>query len=287
LPFGGATQAKGHGHSWVKPGTSGQDLIYAVGGCNGTCVLSYPNGAFIAALPTGGLGICSDTAGNVFISDDNQVVEYQHGGTSPIRTLSLPGNDAAGCSVDPGTNTLAVVFKGTSNDIALFANEKGSPTLLTTGIDSQYCGYDGSGNLFVDGFSNHQNKLVELTKGSSSFTLLTISNLPGIPGQVQWDGTYITYQSVTPPSISRLTVSGSSASIVGTTLFKSINKRTSASWLYNNRAIIPYYNRGPRVNLIGLWKYPKGGKVQTSIRHFASYQKRSIDFQAVTLSMAP
>jgi hypothetical protein len=208
-PMGNAdtAQTKADSHSWMPPNASGGALIYGVGGCGGTCMLSYPDGAFIAALPTAGLGLCSDRAGNVFISDDNEVVKYKHGGTSPVSTLSLPGNDATGCSVDSGTNTLAVVFKSTSSDIALFPNEKGSPTLLTTGIDSQYCGYDGSGNLFIDGFSNHQNKLVELTKGASSFTPLTISNLPGIPGQVQWDGTYITYQSVTPPSISRLTVS--------------------------------------------------------------------------------
>ena len=151
-----ATQAD-RGTSWIAPAKSSGALIYAVGGCGGTCVVSNPAGELVGTLPTGGAGICSDSGGNVFIADDNNVVEYAHGGTSPIATLSLPGDDAAGCSVDPTTRNLAVVFVGSGGDIAIFADAAGMPTLYNSGLESLYCGYDNNGNLFVDGFSGKAN----------------------------------------------------------------------------------------------------------------------------------
>jgi sugar lactone lactonase YvrE len=56
----------------------------------------------VASIHPGGNldGACSDSAGNVFVTNWTQVLEYQHGGISPVATLSLPGNQAAGCSVD-------------------------------------------------------------------------------------------------------------------------------------------------------------------------------------------
>jgi hypothetical protein len=73
----------------VFSGSNG-DLIYAVGGCDGTCVLSYPSGKLVGALNVSGGAICSDSAGNVFIVDSYVVTEYAHGATKPKATLSIP-----------------------------------------------------------------------------------------------------------------------------------------------------------------------------------------------------
>jgi hypothetical protein len=277
------------GKSWMLPGTSSGALIYATGGCGGTCVLTYPSGTFVGALPTGGASICSDQAGNVFIPADDTVTEYAHGGESPIANLTLPGDLAAGCAVDPVTNNLAVVFKGTGADVAIFANETGTPTLYGTGLDSLYCGYDGSGNLFVDGYAQTDYGLAELPKSSNSFTILSIPQVVGIPGQVQWDGSHITYEGRDPgdAQISSLSVSASTVSIVGTTKLKRARKRASQSWLYDGTALAPYNIVGSRTNVIGLWSYPKGGKPKHNIRQFGSFKKRTIDFQAVTVSVKP
>ena len=83
------------------------DLIYVTGGCDGTCVVSYPDGEIVGSLDVGfGLnsGVCSDSRGNVYIADNSTtssttnsaVVEYTHGGTTPIATFDLPGTTLRG-----------------------------------------------------------------------------------------------------------------------------------------------------------------------------------------------
>jgi hypothetical protein len=273
----------------MLPGPSSGALIYAVGGCKGTCVVSYPDLKLIGTVPTDGAAICSDSEGNVFIPKDGEVTEYAHGGTSPVAVLNLPGYSARGCGVDPATNNLAVVFSASDADVAIFANEQGSPTLYQSHIGSEYCGYDDSGNLFVDGNNGQNYALSELPRGGTEFTTLSISDLVGGPGQIQWDGSYITWEGRGNPvvTISRLAISGSTATIVGTTRLGSIRHRGSQSWLYGDKIIVPYFDRGSRFNIIGVWNYPKGGKVRQTIRKFDSYAKRTISFQGVTLSVQP
>jgi hypothetical protein len=266
-------------------GSSG-NLLYAVGGCGGTCVVSYPDGQFVGALPTGGSAICSDGQGNVFISDEYDVVEYAHGGTTPIATLNLPGNLADGCSVDPKTNSLAVVFKGNGADIAIFTNETGSPTLYGSNTDSLYCGYDDAGNLFVDGYKDKQPALSELPSNGTSFKPLRINRYIGAPGQIQWDGTYITYEAVDTGKIKRLTISGSTATVTGTTSLRRVSRRGGgASWIYGTSVIVPFPLHGAQSKTIGIWQYPKGGKPAKLIGRFGTFKQRDMHFQGVTISV--
>ena len=71
------------GKSWMLPGASSGDLIYATGGCGGTCVISYPDMKLVGDLPDSGVAICSDAQGNIFLPKDGKVVENAHGGTLP------------------------------------------------------------------------------------------------------------------------------------------------------------------------------------------------------------
>jgi hypothetical protein len=279
-----------HGKSRMRPRTSSGALIYAVGGCNGTCVLSYPSGAFVQALPSGGAAICSDSAGNVFIPGDSKVVEYAHGGTSPIVTLTLPGDIAGGCAVDPGTHNLAVVIGGSSDgDLAVFANATGTPTVYSTGLHSEYCTYDRDGNLFVDGYSQADYALAELPKNGDSINIFPLDQSLGYPGELQWVNSYLTYESTdaTNPKISRLSVSGSNVTVKGSTPLRNAIRKLTQSWVYGDKILVPFNKVGSRVNLIGIWKYPKGGKATHIIKNFGSYQKRTIFFQGVTVSVAP
>ena len=168
-------------------------LIYAVNGCGGTCVLSYPDGKLVGEL-TGvqGLAACSDSKGNVFISEQSDVVEYAHGGTSPIATYNTAYNPPSGCSVDPESGDLAVVNGGY---VAVFPAGSKNPTSYDTMLNAQYCGYDNDGNLFVDGFDGQSVGLSELPKGSDGFEMLSFEQNYGDPGQIQWDGKYLSYES--------------------------------------------------------------------------------------------
>src|SRR5579863_4497346 len=62
------------------------------------------------------MGLCSDASGNVWITDgkNQNIVEYAHGGTSAIGTVSDSGYAPYACSVDPTTGNLAVSNHGAS-----------------------------------------------------------------------------------------------------------------------------------------------------------------------------
>lgn len=279
MPQYAAAQVKAH------RATSG-DLIYATGGCGGVCVLSYPQGRLIGVITTSGNvgGACSDKLGNVFVTNWSYVLEYPHGGTSLIGHFNLQGDHAQSCSVDPTTNNLAVVFRATNGgDVAVYANEGGAPAIYSSGIDSAYCGYDNAGNLFVSGYRKKRAGLSELV--GDHFVSLSISGRLGEPGQVQWDGSYLTYENRAPKaaSISRLTLSGSLATVVGTTRLDGKMKGPLQSWIYDGRILVPYSD-GLRTKKIGLWSYPRGGKAISVI----TFRKRaSYRFQGVTVSVAP
>jgi hypothetical protein len=261
----------------MKSGSSSGDLIYAVGGCGGTCVLSYPAGTLVGALNAGGnfSAICSDAAGNVFITQGGTVVEYAHGATTPTRTIVLPGGMALGCSVDPTTNDLAVVdrHQNPDSDIAVFPNETGKPLAYLSGLNSNYCGYDGEGNLFVNGDIEEQGDgISELPKGQSAFNTAVLMPIKvGVPGQVQWDGKQMTWEGISRGEIkiSRLKVSGSQILVAGATHFR-IGRGATQSWIDGSHVFIPYVSRGRngRPNKIGVWKYPAGGKSIVSYKDF-------------------
>ena|ERR1700729_4426151 len=273
--------------SWMLPEAKSEDLVYAEGGgCGGVCILSYSDGMLVGSIAlSGGVGgDCSDSQGNVFITNGTQVLEFAHGGTSPIATLALPGTDAVACGVDPKTGNLAVIFGGGSaGNIAIFANATGSPTLYTAGIGPYFCGYDNNGNLFVDGLYSRQIALVELLYRSASFTPLTINGDVGDPGQIQWDGSYITYEGRVPHhiKISRLSVSGTTVNVVGTTHLKDV-RFAHQSWLAASRVILPYSTQGFDSNKISVWRYPKGGKAVVKFGNFG----QQTQFLGVTLSKA-
>ena len=274
------------GKSWMLPEAKTEDLIYAVGGCGGTCVLSYPKGRLVGEL-TGveGLADCSDTKGNVFISEATKVAEFAHGGTSPIATYGVAHTPAFGCSVDPESGNLAVVNEGW---VSVFPPGSQSATSYNSSLDASFCGYDNAGNLFVDGTDGPNSALAELPNGGSAFEGLTLDQSVGAPGQVQWDGQYLTYESNSDAqaTISRLSISGSSAEVVGQTHLKKIRRWLWQSWIYKDSVVAPYSNRGAHGNIIGLWKYP-GGSSTKIVTDFGKFDRKTFGFSGATISVAP
>jgi hypothetical protein len=268
-PTGGAPQAPttaAHGKSWMLPEAKNEDLIYATGGCGGTCILSYPDGKLVGTLDVGDAGVCADSAGNVFIANETNLFEYAHGGTSPIATLSVSGGVIGGCSVDATTGGIAATVEQSNNyNVAVFPNGSGSPaTYLIADLDVQFCGYDNQDNLFVDGYGK-PTALYELPEGTSTFINISLNpSLTVRPGQVQWDGKYITVEGL------------------GTTTFKGITRDASQSWIENNRIFIPYGSRGSGINKtkVGVWKYPAGRKNEQLIKQVTSRP----DLQGVAFS---
>ena len=223
-------------------------FTYVSGGCDGVCVLAYPTGDLIASIRLKGTkeGACSDSAGNVFITNDTQVVEYAHGGTTPIATLALPGAAATGCAVDPTTGDLAVVFNASGTGVGVFPHASGPPTIYGAGLLPVYVGYDDNGNLFASGYGvSNAPGISELAKGSSGFSVLSVKGTLGEPGQMQWDGHYMTYESRTKGSIKilRLKILGSTATVVKTKQLKGISAQAYQSWIYKDDNLSPLWQR--------------------------------------------
>jgi hypothetical protein len=275
-----------------NPQTSSGDLVYATGACGGVCVFSYPSGKLKhkISLTYPVAGVCSDSNGNVFVTnyEQPQVLEYAHGGTTPIGTLTVPGSGTAACGVNLKTSDLAVVFGGDGYDnIAMFKNETGTPTIYSTGYGAAFCGYDNNGNLFVSGRDNGLSILSELPYGSSTFMQISFyAKGGGGPNQVQWDGHYMTWETFgrKDTSILRFTLSGSVATVTGKTHLRGPQWITQ-SWIAGDRVIVPYASQGGATNKIGVWRYPKGGRILAKFGNFG--QNANTRVLGVALSVAP
>jgi hypothetical protein len=246
------------------------DLLYLTDSASGQVfVYSYPGGKLEGQLTgdEGPVGDCVDASGNIWIPDASRsmILEYAHGGTSPIRVMSLEGTVPNDCSIDPTTGNLAVP---TLTNIMVFTRARGKPTfyLDSTMPAVYYGGYDNKGNLFVDGLTGQGSfQLAELPKGSASFTNLVLppSSIEA-PGYVAWDGKYVAVGDSVSNKIYQVQVTGSDATIVGSSLlsgahapwyvfgFPSVNK---GDWDKQDKSIIAD-DDGTGV---GVWTYPAGG----------------------------
>ena len=265
MPQSYATATHGErGGSWMRPEAKSEDLLYVSSETSGDVyVYTYPQGNLVGTLAglTGvPAGECVDSSGDVFVTAVGQesdptstIYEYAHGGTTPIASLNDPGL-ANGCAVDPTSGTLAVVNPAdysSSNpyphhgDVAIYTDAQGTPTMYYSSefVGFVFCGYDDKGNLYLsasNGEYGNQLQLARLASGSGSFELIDL-NAKLYTGflfgsSVQWDGKHMTVSSDHNPqheavSVYRLSISGSSARVIGTTSLSSRKERHAGqSW---------------------------------------------------------
>jgi hypothetical protein len=293
-----ATRAE-RGKSWMKPEAKSEDLLYiAAGLADGVVyVYTYPQGRLVGTL-TGfsePFGECTNSTGDVFIvassnsSDSTTIYEYAHGGTSPIATLSDP-NVAFGCAVDPKTGNLAASGDG----VAIYQHATGNPTMYySSAFGFYYCGYDNEGNLYLSGTNRHygnQAQLFRLSSGSTEFEQVSLNEklyAYSLWPSVQWDGKHMTVTSNPdrkPLLIYRLHISGSSATIVGTTeVSGSKNHYNGQTWIQRETIVgTGYAERGNESAF--LWPYPTGGVARRQINKVGNV--RYPELSGVTVSHA-
>ncbi|HLY03847.1 MAG TPA: hypothetical protein VKR56_15280 [Candidatus Cybelea sp.] len=274
--------------SWIRRGSSSGDLLYASDNGGVIWVFSYPQGILVGEVQlneTGYGSLCSDSEGDIFVPEDSpqpEILEYAHGATQPIATLSDPDAEPYGCAVDPTTGNLAVTSlegpSGQTGSVAIYKGAGGNPETYSAPDFTYYtfCGYDDSGNLFIDG--SRTNLIAELSFNSSTFADIWL-NRHAASGQVQWDGKYITLADIGRESIYRITVSGSEGKIVGHTSVKGATLRHPwQSWIEGGSVIRP---QGKLGNQIGFWKYPAGGKAYQVVK----VPNKRADISSVTISV--
>ena len=274
-----------HRPSWMDPDAKKQDLLYISDPVAGDVdVYSYPRGKLKGMLTDSDApyGECSDKAGNVWIANfyGADIVEYAHGGTSPINTLSDPGANGypIGCSVDSTTGNLAVsnfdnAKTGAPGDVLIYADAQGTPTTYTVTNATPYWppGYDNKGNLFVQVY-NPYGALAELPKGRKQFKTITLNVTIYVPGSVQWHGKYLAvddqaYEGGNTTGIYQVQISGSSGTAIGSEeLLDSCGASDVVQfWIQGNNVV------GPNVAClnVGIYKYPAGG---TAIKTLTGFQ---------------
>jgi NHL repeat len=187
--------------SWMSPAAAGPLLYVSDIGAEDVDVLSYPGGKQVGTL-TGfkePAGVCTDRKGDVFIADggNNRIVEYAHGGTTPIATLQGAGpGTPLGCSVDPKSGNLAVTNftsdPSESGSVMFYTKARGAPQEFKGLYHTYYCAYDDGGNLYVDGFAtNGRVALIEFAKGQSAPTQIEVETSPGWAGGLAWNGQHV------------------------------------------------------------------------------------------------
>jgi hypothetical protein len=247
-------------------------------------VYTFPGGAQKASFRVAGSieAMCSDTKGNVFVAaapprasatGRGFVDEYSPGEKAPIAKLDLPKDQVPmACSSDPTTGNLAVTAQDEHDyapGIAIYANAAGTPkfySLDALGANPQ-AAYDDNGNLFA---TSGGDVGVELLAGKSAFMKITLAQTLGGVQHVQWDGTYWALESFEHTKhngeklferIFRVSISGSSAKVVGTVVFDSWPEKDSGQCWIQGGTIV-----ATPLSSIVFWAYPAGGK-PTKIVH--------------------
>jgi hypothetical protein len=257
----------------MLPEAEDEDLMYTTDDSQEVYVYSYPAGKPVGILSgfQTAEGLCTDEHGHVFVADFNaqDIIEYAHGRTKPIASLSDSGNYPNGCAVDPATGDLAVGGGLRDGNVAIYANASGSPVVYTDGSDSSlfWCTYDSQSNLFIDPWDQfYGGSIVELPAGSSKLVHIYIDSKMNPGGGLQWDGQHVVVENPAektkgPSTLYQLDISGSNATIVNTitlaggrTKHKNKNPRIGNEfWLIGNKVVD--YTRWEA----GIWAYPAGG----------------------------
>ncbi len=258
----------GAARSWMLPEAKGADLLYLSGfEMNDVYVYTYPKLKLVGTLTgfDGPAWPCSDENGNVWIPNYNaaNIVEYAHGGTNPITTLSDPNLFPQNCSVDPTTGNLAVVgYAGgmSSGGIAVYPRAQGSPKIYPVDFAiTSFCSYDANGNLFVDGFGYNEQPPFAfgvIPKGGSAFKAITLHPTPYQPFNVQWDGKYVATGDAA--SIYRFAIHGTKAVKRGT-LHLNVIHMIGGFWIQGSKIVVTNRFGQGTYPAVLLYRYPRGG----------------------------
>jgi hypothetical protein len=190
-------------------------------------------------------------------SSTGALYEFKVGGNRPIKTLTPPSRPA-GCAIDPPTGNLVATMLN-NGQVVIYKKASGKGTVSQTPLsEAFFAGFDNKSNLYVDGESTNGFGFVELPKGSKAWKTLSVSTAIGFPGEVQFDGKYITITAVEFHDIFGYTCSGTTC-----TLKRTVPIAGSAlcdTWIAKGYVICAQSGSGDDA-LIS--KYPAGGLIAT------------------------
>lgn len=259
---GGSSVARASaGHSWMLPEARRSNVLYVsyfYG--NEVFAYNYPGGKLVGTL-TGipdAQGMCTAKRLKgkwwVVATGSNQVLEFDHGGTSPVATLNITAGTPSSCAVDPTTGNLAVTMIA-NDSVVVYKNGTGSPVVYTAPFGPFFSAYDNSGDLFVDG--SGQTPLAELPKRGANFEPISTNQTIIFPGGLQWHGNDLAVGDQETSTIYLFSVTGSSATLKSSTTLSDAGP--GDFWIQKKHVIA---SAGTD---LGIWKFPAGGSPQKTI----------------------
>ncbi|MFY9738927.1 MAG: hypothetical protein WAK11_07710 [Candidatus Cybelea sp.] len=244
----------------MAPEAKNTDLAYISNFYNSTILaFTYPGGKYVGSISSDDPeGECTSKTSNgnwwVVASGNDEILEYAHGGTTPLKTLNVSVGEPADCAVDPTTGNLAVTILG-AGGVVIFAAASGAGTTVADGLSSSYFdGYDDKGDLFVDGITQSDTYgVVELPKDGSTFETIRLSRSLEFPGKLQWHGKYL---AVGDPEgvIYHFAIHGTNAKEIGVTQLTGWNG--GGFWIQDPDIVALGAGSG---SIGAIWKYPAGG----------------------------
>ncbi len=269
-----------HGHSWMDPDAKHQRLLYITDSAtNDVYVYSYRSHKLKGTLTgfNAPQGECVDDMGNVWITNlqGANIVEYAHGGLSPVATLNDAAQYPEDCSVNAMTGDLAVSnLSGVSGagNVSIWKNAQGTAKAysIPNMVSVFFLGYDNRGDLFVDGQNDSGAfQFAQLANGGSKFKSITLKGAMVVfPGGIQWDGTNLAVGDRTGtsgPVIYQVSIAGNTGTVVGTT---SLSGTTAVGQFFiDGQNVVAPDEGGTEV---GFWKYPVGGRATKVINGFGT-----------------
>jgi hypothetical protein len=270
--------------SWMKPdGYTGALLYVSDPGANVVNVLSYPNGKRLGKL-TGfdrPRGECVDGDGNVYVTNEgaSNVLEYAHGGTTPIDTIPDPGQNPYDCAVNLNEGNLTGHFailnistttggRGTVTVIGGQAEGTYKLNMFSSVKFLSYTQQQNVGNLFVDGTNSSGGfQMAILGPHRNKFRPVTMPHSIGAPGGIQWDGKYLAVGDQNGPSgttvVDRFGIRNGNISFVDTVpLSSSVDQ-----FFTDGKTLVGPSSLGATVYF---WDYPAGGPPTKTLTFFVA-----------------
>jgi hypothetical protein len=269
------------GPTWMSPSATSQDLVYVTQLGGPINIFTYPGGQQVGSIGLGAAGECADAKGNVWISNPvgGQLLEYAHGGTSPINTLTLIDQLVISCSVDPATGAIAVDSECQyqspqcvgPGSVFVYADIKQQPVQYFAGPTSliYFSSFDPHGNIFADMLNDDPTGfgvfgLAELAKGGSAFKNVKVDREIYFPGGVQWSGKYLAVGDQEAggqlaSSVHQIAIHSGHGKVVSTTRLQGVSD-AAEFWIQGSTIVAPDTGIGnPPPGSVRLYPYPAGG----------------------------
>ena len=272
LPAVAQAASKAPARTWMSPGAKRRDLLYVSDDRGVVYVFDYPGGSLVGTIAglNGPSGLCSDSAGNVYVTETGaqDILKFPHGARKPSATLFDFGAFPDGCAVDPTTGNLAVTDYATSpsqgpGNVLIYPSGSGNPVKYANANFNVYlfCGYDAHGNLLVDGLNgpSTEAEFAELPRGGKNLKPVTLDTTIAYPGAVQWDGKYFAIEDVAKGNVYQFGIAKGKGTRQGTVHVGVRSKLIVQFAIDGSRLIVPFGATPRSVRKVGYWAYPAGG----------------------------